>query len=34
MTEADRASAIDALAQVRADLDSGTLAQADLGGDQ
>jgi len=34
MTEADRASAIDALAQVRADLDSGALAQADLGGDQ
>jgi hypothetical protein len=33
MTEADRAAAIDALAQVRADLDSGTLAQADLGGD-
>jgi uncharacterized protein DUF4129 len=33
MTEADRAAAIDALAQVRADLDSGSLAQADLGGD-
>jgi hypothetical protein len=33
MTEADRARAIDALAQVRADLDSGALAQADLGGD-
>jgi len=33
MTEADRAAAIDALAQVRADLDSGTLAQAGLGGD-
>jgi hypothetical protein len=33
MTEADRAAAIDALAQVRADLDSGALAQADLGGD-
>ena len=33
MTEADRAVAIDALAQVRADLDSGLLAQADLGGD-
>jgi len=33
MTEADRTAAIDALAQVRADLDSGTLAQADLGGD-
>jgi Domain of unknown function (DUF4129) len=33
MTEADRATAIGALAQVRADLDSGTLAQADLGGD-
>lgn len=34
MTEADRADAIDALAQVRADLSSGTLAQADQGGDQ
>jgi hypothetical protein len=33
MTEADRAAAIDALAQVRGDLDSGALAQADLGGD-
>jgi hypothetical protein len=33
MTEADRTAAIEALAQVRADLDSGTLAQADLGGD-
>jgi hypothetical protein len=33
MTEADRAAAIGALAQVRADLGSGTLAQADLGGD-
>lgn len=33
MTEADRTTAIDALAQVRADLDSGALAQADLGGD-
>ncbi len=33
MTEADRAVAIEALAQVRADLDSGSLAQADLGGD-
>jgi hypothetical protein len=33
MTETDRAAAIDALAQVRADLDSGSLAQADLGGD-
>jgi uncharacterized protein DUF4129 len=33
MTEADRAAAIDALAQVRADLGSGALAQADLGGD-
>jgi uncharacterized protein DUF4129 len=33
MTEADRAAAIDALAQVRADLESGALAQADLGGD-
>jgi hypothetical protein len=33
MTEADRAAAIDALAQVRADLESGTLAQADLGGE-
>ncbi len=32
MAEADRAAAIGALAQVRADLDSGTLAQADLGG--
>ncbi len=32
MTEADRAAAIEALAQVQADLDSGTLAQADLGG--
>jgi len=31
MTEADRAAAIEALAQVQADL-SGTLAQADLGG--
>ena len=33
MTEADRAAAIDALAQVQADLSSGALAQADLGGD-
>jgi hypothetical protein len=33
MTEADRAAAIDALAQVRADLDSAALARADLGGD-
>jgi Domain of unknown function (DUF4129) len=33
MTEADRTAAIGALAQVRADLDSGALAQADLGGD-
>jgi hypothetical protein len=33
MAEADRTAAIHALAQVRADLDSGTLAQADLGGD-
>ncbi|HEY2305790.1 MAG TPA: DUF4129 domain-containing protein [Streptosporangiaceae bacterium] len=33
MTEADRAAAIDALAQVRADLDSGALARADVGGD-
>ena len=33
MAEADRAAAIDALAQVRADLDSVALAQADLGGD-
>jgi hypothetical protein len=33
MTEADRAAAIDALAQVQADLESGALAQADLGGD-
>jgi hypothetical protein len=33
MTEADRATAIAALTQVRADLDSGALAQADLGGD-
>jgi hypothetical protein len=33
MTEADRAAAVDALAQVRADLGSGALAQADLGGD-
>ena len=33
MTEADRTTAIQALAQVRADLDSGTLAQADSGGD-
>ena len=33
MTEADRTAAIDALAQVRADLDSGSLAQADLSGD-
>lgn len=33
MTEADRAAAIDALAQVRADLSSGALAQADQGGD-
>ena len=33
MTEADRAAAIDALAQVQADLGSGALAQADLGGD-
>jgi Domain of unknown function (DUF4129) len=33
MTEADRTAAIDALAQVRADLGSGALAQADLGGD-
>jgi hypothetical protein len=32
MTEADRAAAIEALAQVRADLDTATLAQADLGG--
>ncbi len=32
MTEADRAAAVEALAQVQADLDSGTLAQADLGG--
>ena len=32
MTEAERAAAIEALAQVQADLDSGTLAQADLGG--
>jgi hypothetical protein len=32
MTEADRAAAIGALAQVRADLDSGTMAQAGLGG--
>ncbi len=32
MSEADRAAAVDALAQVRADLDSGTLAQADRGG--
>jgi hypothetical protein len=33
MTEADRTAAIDTLAQVRADLDSGSLAQAELGGD-
>jgi hypothetical protein len=33
MTEADRAAAIDALAQVQADLGSGALAKADLGGD-
>jgi hypothetical protein len=33
MTEADRATAIDALAQVQADLGSGALARADLGGD-
>jgi len=33
MTEADRGTAIDALAQVRADLASGALAQSDLGGD-
>jgi hypothetical protein len=33
MTEPDRAAAIDALAQVQADLASGALAQADLGGD-
>jgi hypothetical protein len=33
MTEADRTAAIDALAQVRADLETGSLAQADLGGD-
>ena len=33
MTEADRTAAIDALAPVRADLGSGALAQADLGGD-
>ncbi len=33
MTEADRTAAIDALAQVRIDLGSGTLAEADLGGD-
>ena len=33
MTEADRATAIDALAQVQADLGSGALAHADLGGD-
>ena len=32
MAESDRAAAIEALAQVRGDLDSGTLAQADLGG--
>jgi Domain of unknown function (DUF4129) len=32
MTEADRAAAIGALAQVRADLDSGTPARAGLGG--
>jgi len=32
MTEADRAAAIEALAQVRADLDAGTLAPADQGG--
>jgi hypothetical protein len=32
MTEADRAAAIEALAQVQADLDSGALARADLGG--
>ena len=32
MTEADRAAAIDALARVRADLDSETLARADRGG--
>jgi hypothetical protein len=33
MTEADRTAAIDALAQVQADLGSGALARADLGGD-
>ena len=33
MTEADRAAAIEALAQVQADLGSGALAQADRGGD-
>ena len=33
MTEADRTAAIGALAQVRADLDTGSLAQADLSGD-
>ena len=33
MTETDRTAAIDALAQVRIDLGSGALAEADLGGD-
>jgi uncharacterized protein DUF4129 len=33
MTEADRTTATEALAQVQADLGSGALAQADLGGD-
>jgi len=33
MTETDRGTAIDALAQVRADLASGALARSDLGGD-
>jgi Domain of unknown function (DUF4129) len=33
MTEADRTAATEALAQVQADLGSGALAQADLGGD-
>jgi uncharacterized protein DUF4129 len=32
VTEADRAAAVEALAQVRADLDNGPLAQAGLGG--
>jgi hypothetical protein len=32
MTEADRAAAIEALAQVQADLGTGDLAQADVGG--